>query len=379
MPFPVKYNSIFVVGLSINWFLNRRYATSYKVLKDSVVFRAIVAFFVLMACSLIYSDNWAEGLRALEPKLYLISLPLLLSGLEISASLRNLAMRVFVCSMIVAAIYSIVSTVFYYRIDFSDWSYFSWVITDTIGLSSTHYALYIVFAVLFCIVGYFEWRLFGLLPTLGMCLFFLVFLALISARMPIALFTIVLTIYAGLNIFRKTGKLRLLLVGLVLGFYVFVGVLSLTVPYLRDRIRVAVQGVEHDPRYFITIASFQILKNHWMLGVGLGDVQSSLNQQYKVIEFEEGLKNEFNPHNDWTNALLIGGVPTFLALLAVFIACVRLAVRSPDPFKWIFLLVYGLAMQTETFFNRNKGILLFTVLITLVFLKGSFVQSKDRR
>ncbi len=374
LPFPVRYNSLFIVALGVSWIVNKRYVQAFRLLKNSMIFQAIVVFVFLMACSLLYTENRKVGLEALEAKLYLLFLPILLGGLEISVRLRNLAVRTFIYSMVVASLYSVVSTISYYKIDFTDWSYFSWVITDTLGLSSTHYAMYIVFALLFCIIGYFEWRLIHPIVTIFSCLYLLVFLALISSRMPIALFVVSITLYAGMYTVRAHGRLRWLLISFVLTIYATVGILSLTVPYLRDRIKQVVESTEPDPRYFITTASFQIIRDNWMLGVGLGDVQSSLNQQYRLIEFKEGLENEYNTHNDWTNVLLIGGVPAFIALLVVFLGCIKLAIKHPDPFKWIYLVVYVIAMQTETFFNRNKGVLLFTFLLVLFFLNRSFIQ-----
>lgn len=372
---PNRFTGIFFIALTINWLLKGDYIASFHLLRRSFVFYAVIAYFSTLLLSLLYTQNINVGFKALEPKLSLIAMPILIANVGINEERRNTLLRVFVLSMACISIYSIMTTIVYHEINFSDWRYFSFVLPETLGLSSTHYAMYILCALLVCIVGYFELKLMPTFVTILCSVYLTAFLTLISSRMPMIILLIVLTFYFVLQMSKaRQRKSKRTAIVLFFSFLFGVTIFSLSVPYLRDRISQLGAGLNNDPRYFIFSSAFHIIEDQPLLGVGLGDVQNELNLQYEIDNFQEGLMNEYNSHNDWINSLLIGGILTFSTFLSIFVSCFVSAYTKPNFCKWAFIIIYGLAMQTETFLNRNKGVLLFSFILTLVFINKSVNQ-----
>lgn len=369
LPFPISLNSVFIGILVIVMVLDKDYWRSIRVLKRSPIYLAIIAYYLTLSVSMIYSEDVRQGVRSLELRLPLLLVPFLLASFEFNNEVIKGIFLCYVVSILTATLFSLVSTILVFKIDFSDWSYFSWVVGNTIGLSLNHYALFVMFAIVIAAVGTVEYKMMKLSLCVAATLYLTAFLFLLSSRMAIIIFIVIFIGYlVKLIAVAENRRVVLMLTAAAGVFLLVVGSLTFAVPYLRDRVGQAFAGIEDDPRYHTFSASWNAIREHPVLGVGIGDVQSMLNHQYSKIGYDEGLRFEYNSHNDWLNVYLAVGFLGFASLIAIFGTLAKKALQEPAYLRWSAIFAYFLASQTETILNRQKGVLLFSFIITVMFI-----------
>ncbi|MEP2670039.1 MAG: O-antigen ligase family protein [Cyclobacteriaceae bacterium] len=372
---PISINSFFLVLIAIRWIVGKGYKRSYERLKFNKLFIAFIIFYIVLLLSLIYSSDLSQGVRSLETKLGIILIPLFLTGFDFSYYRVVGFVRVYVYAVILFCLFSLVSTLIVYKIDFSDLSYFSWVLPNTLGQSAGYYGIFVSFALIFLVGGGIEHDYFGKAESILAGLFLYIFLALLSSRMPIILVTAYLVVFFGYRMIKfKKERLRYLIIfGSII---ILFGTLSQVIPYLHSRMNFIFNSLSSDPRLEIFKASYTLVKSDFLFGVGIGDVGAQLVEQYGIIGFEEGIRNGYNPHNLWFTAVLSAGVFGLLALIGIFYILARQILVSPSFFNYFFFIFFLASSFTESYFNRNKGVVAFSVFATLIFILNLFDTSK---
>lgn len=115
-------------------------------------------------------------------------------------------------------------------------------------------------------------------------------------------------------------------------------------------------------RVAIWTCSFDIVKKHWVTGVGTGDVQDSLQKAYENRKFYFASNyNRYNAHNQYLQILLATGLPG-LTILVCCIVCPLWNYRShfTGNIYLLFLLLFAVIGLTETVLEVNKGIIWYS-------------------
>lgn len=359
--------------LSVWWLGARRYKLSLEVLRHSMIFLGLLAYYTILSISVAYSDNVSYALKTLETKISLIILPILLCGIRWDERLRNNALKLYVITVVLTSLFSIVSTIIYYKIDFTDWSYFSWVLPMTTELSANYYSLYVVFALLILVFGFndFDFKINSILAAVGVT-YLVLFLAMLSSRASFIGFFLILTIYFLRMILSRDPKLKRSGIIAILSISLLATTLGLSVPYLRDRISQFTMGIQNDPRIPIFKSSMSLISNHPVLGVGVGDVQDELREVYRKNNYHEALQNNYNPHNDWFQTLVATGIIGFLSFCFVHVQVIKDSLRLRNIFMVSFFILYVSASAGESILERNKGVVLYSFFLTLIFLLRLF-------
>jgi O-antigen ligase len=115
-------------------------------------------------------------------------------------------------------------------------------------------------------------------------------------------------------------------------------------------------------RVAIWTCSFDIVKKHWVTGVGTGDVQDSLQKAYENRKFYfASIYNRYNAHNQYLQVLLATGLPG----LAILLCCLLYPLWNyrkhfTGNIYLLFLLLFGIIGFTETVLEVNKGIIWYS-------------------
>ncbi|HEX7015578.1 MAG TPA: O-antigen ligase family protein [Cyclobacteriaceae bacterium] len=365
----IQINSIAIGLLAVWWLVAGRYKLSFAVLKNSRLFLTLLAYYLMHVVSLMYSSNLPYGLRTLETKSSLIALPILLCGIRWDIRLRNYTLKLYLVTVIVTTLISLVSTVIQYGFDMSDLSYFSWVLPMTIDLPANYYALFVVFALVILIFGTLK-SIFHIKTPLVIAgvIYLLVFLALLSSRASFFAFFMILLIYSGRLIFSGKKEVRRAGIIATLITCVLAAVLVVSVPYLRDRVSQVVRGLDNDPRYPVFKSCVEVISTYPIFGVGIGDVQDVLKETYKKHNFQEALMNNYNPHNDLLQIQVTTGiVGTALFLFLIFLM-LRFLWIERNIFMISFVVLYLSASVSESVLERNKGVVFFAFFLTVIFI-----------
>ncbi|MGV3504251.1 MAG: O-antigen ligase family protein [Adhaeribacter sp.] len=194
------------------------------------------------------------------------------------------------------------------------------------------------------------------------------FVILLASRTSFAALTLTLVGWLILELCRRKKYLSAFLGSAVL-LALAAGALTF-IPYLNNKVK-NFDGLED--RKAMWTACLNIIREHPVFGVGTGDIKARLLIEYKRINFQEGLEEVYNAHNQYFQTTLglggLGGV----TLLAILLLIWYQGWRKGNFFLISFTLVFGLCCLTESMLSRQSGVVLFS------FILGSSLISLEKR
>jgi O-antigen ligase len=113
--------------------------------------------------------------------------------------------------------------------------------------------------------------------------------------------------------------------------------------------------------------SAQLLMKHPLTGVGTGDVKDELVKTYLENGYEVAAKGNYNPHNQFLHTGIIAGIPGMIILSLLFILTFSFALKNKDKLMQMVVLIVFLNCLTESFLERQAGIIFFTAIVFLFF------------
>jgi len=115
-------------------------------------------------------------------------------------------------------------------------------------------------------------------------------------------------------------------------------------------------------RMAIWKCSADILKEHFLIGVGTGDVQGKLQQAYENRKFYFASRyNKYNAHNEYLQITLANGLPGLLILLTcIAYPLVNYKKKFSGKTYFLFLLLFTVAGVSESILEVNKGIIWYS-------------------
>jgi O-antigen ligase len=107
------------------------------------------------------------------------------------------------------------------------------------------------------------------------------------------------------------------------------------------------------------------------LGVGSGDAQQVLINQYAENGFTTGVEERYNAHNAYFQALVETGLPGMLFFLGFFLGCLWLAWKDKNYLWGAFLLLFMVNITTESMLKTQSGVVFFSFFNALLGLNSS--------
>ena len=111
-----------------------------------------------------------------------------------------------------------------------------------------------------------------------------------------------------------------------------------------------------------------LAKQHWLLGVGPGDVQDALNQCLSGFETHVYQIHDYNTHNEYVNYLLTCGLLGLLVFMGMLVYSMYRAVKHHNALHLYFLVFMGICFLTENYLDRAAGVTLFALMQTLFWM-----------
>jgi O-antigen ligase len=110
-----------------------------------------------------------------------------------------------------------------------------------------------------------------------------------------------------------------------------------------------------DPRMLIWETSIIQIAKSPVFGHGSGDSKSIMNEGYKIIGYEYGIKRNRNCHNQYFETLLSTGLVGLLILLGWFFLAFKMGWETQNYVLCIFLAIIALNILTESMLERQQG------------------------
>lgn len=338
-----------------------------------------IAFFLIQAVALLYTNDVTAGSRELLHKSGLLIFPLLFFTLPLSPVVLRRVLFAFVVGCLITALICFTgSLITYYRVGAVSWLSYTWL-SMQMGFLPSYLAIYLGFS-FFIILHYLaqHWHT-TVRPVkilaIPVLLFFFYMIIMLGARLVSVTFSILLTTTFLLWMKRQKqlllGTLAMSLVALTLWSLMS----SFFVTQVRMNKIIGKQRIAYQHNFFLNIndprgqiweSSLQVLPQMPPWGYGIAhDVQDVLMPVYIAKNYETPIKIKANTHNQYLQTLLATGYLGLLILLAALLIPLYLSWRKKMYLYTLFLLLLAIPMLTETLLEAAHGIMFYAFFNSL--------------
>jgi O-antigen ligase len=356
----------------------------------------LIIYFIISAFSLFYAANFKLGIIKLTDYLPFIIFPFcfsLLPKLE-QPKLKYIIRLVYVYGVlfvltflffnavyknslkgnsIVQFIYSFTFNLFNsdYQIHSIEFWYFTYEgLTSIIGLQPIYLSLFVNLAYVF-LINLKENKKIPNSIFYSLNIIYLLFIILISSRSGLLVYFTIGLMYF---IFYKPKSIKkfILNTSIFILFIFFSGFVFLSNPITKDRILSVISNEykakssnfsNQSIRFEIWKSAITLIRKSPIFGYSIGDYEMLLSKTHENQNFDKGFENKYNAHNQYLETTLQIGVFGLFFLLLLFINGFVYSFRTKNIEYTLILLTFTISFLTESMFNRQWGIVSFTLFI----------------
>lgn len=350
--------------------------------KKFILFLPLILYFVWTTISLTYSKNQEIGLNKVLYFSPLLIFPFIFSTFEIKKQFGNLLIHFLILSCFASIVYTeftIVSRILHqneslFLIFRKDFSYIE--LSKILNIHPPYYSLIVSFCIIY-IINCYRNLYFGRIISVTLTLIMFVFVVHLSSRMAILslIFVGLVSLYnVHLTKFRLSKRIFILF---IIGFCI-----SLTFYNIRATKNrfLEVIGMQYASGLYIKSGPSKIKQwqsgieanNNFLFGNGIGDSKNSIiesNIKNNLIPFAE---RKYNAHNQFIETYVgLGFIGLCLLLYMIYFAYTS---SNNKTLMFSFITYILLAFQTESYFERQRG--LFFVLFVFCLIGFKFKRNR---
>jgi len=135
--------------------------------------------------------------------------------------------------------------------------------------------------------------------------------------------------------------------------------------FLRERL-ISKERIGNDQRFSRNIVSWELFKEHPVLGVGFGRKDALRETKYCKYGFQVAAENRYNAHNQYLEYLSVNGLVGGLTFILVMGYLLYFSWKQRSVFFFLLFLSFFLANSTESMLVRIKGIEFFAISVSLL-------------
>lgn len=373
-----------VISKKINW-------------KEKFKNPLLLSFFILYLLNLIgiiYSSDTITAFGSVEKKLPLLIFPVIILTTD-SLSIREVKklLWIFVFSVTVTCLICVAYA--FHRNNYWDfflnpnWFYFSYSdLTEIVGIQPIYLSLYVELSffigLLFILTRWSTIHILIKMVGVMQIGFLYLIIFLLAGKMAILSTTVGIAMLLFYLLYKaKRTWLALLSTGSII---VISLVLITQLPIVKERFMSAVgmertsQWVYGDPnqaysgeaRLVKWKATFNLIIENWLIGVGPGDMQGELNKEYDRIGFQLGIQESFNPHNQFLQTWLSTGIFGLLSIIGIVYFAFARSFNDENLLLFVISFIFAANCLTESMLERQYGIFLFSIFLCLCYKFRTF-------
>ncbi|WP_298323432.1 O-antigen ligase [uncultured Dokdonia sp.] len=338
--------------------------------------------YIVVASTLLYSDNFEFGIKKLTIFLSLILFPLCFAmySREDIKRLHTHLERYFAVYIVTVALFNVISFLWFYITHYSFdemLMHFPMIMKIHVGKYKIHpiySGMHCSAALLFSIYIFrslkSRWKIVGLLIINLVLVLFLLLYAKKGSIIALMVVSFVFVLFQ-----HNKGLVKpyaFLIVGLL--------VLMITIPRTRDKflefknIESITQGAPTSTNIRFTIygIALDVIRESPIAGYGVGDYREVLTERYELLETKLLEEGGYNAHNQFLSFLLIGGLIALLAFLATLVLNFIFAVRFNNELLILVIIFYSIMMLTDNIFEKESGVIYFSLFFNFLSAKTLF-------
>lgn len=130
-------------------------------------------------------------------------------------------------------------------------------------------------------------------------------------------------------------------------------------------------------RFALIECSWDIIKNHILLGVGVGDTNDELMKTYYKYDYKFGYGDKQNPHNQYLSILIPTGFFGGFLFLVSLATLIYFSIINKNYLNLLLVCVFLISFLVESYLERQKGIVLFYLFTTFLFFHPFVIERKE--
>jgi len=383
LPLGIIFNNIAIGLLLLFWLFSGSLYSKIQTLIKNKYFWIFTAVYFIQFLGILYSTDVHDALTKLEKKAGLVIFPLVILSMP---ALRGKQLIYIIISFGICCFslftYAIAKLLLTYG-SLTKVPLLTEAMDELVHLHHAYSGLYLVFLIvslLYLLIKYWQQLNRYARSGLGFIILMLyLFLIVLGARMAIFISFAVL----GLQMLVFTIQTKSFRILILLAFTIIIGVVGvLSLPTTRSKLNEILfyKGVYHPftPRLIQWQCSIDILDENdsWFYGVGTGDVKPLLQACYQDKKFWGHLYN-YNLHNEYLEEMVRHGLIGLSLLLLAFLYPMVVAIKQKQYLYIYFILIFMLACISESFLNRQKGVIFYAFFNALIASQFIFTPNKN--
>lgn len=342
-----------------------------------------ISIYLLYTIGLLYTENYTQGLHHLEQRLSLLIFPF---AFVLTKKLKEkeimTILNFFIAGITLACTISLIMAFYRYTFDehiYKQNSFFFYYrdLTYPFVLDPVYFSIYVSFAALLIVNFLIEnWQ--STVSSqrsklLTLVLFLTCFNVMLSARMSLLAFFIILTFMFFIKVDLKAKK-KITIAGLVIAvIFIFVLNNEFTIRRISKFNKLSYEIDNPDfkawngitTRIVIWKSSWYVIQKNLLLGVGRGDSKDEMLSVYEQKKFNYGLDNKYNIHNQYLQTFVASGIFGFFLLVISLGIPLRKSILVRNWPYTILLIIIIIGFVSESILSRYKGIVFYSFFNSL--------------
>jgi len=359
----------------------------YIILNKKTIF-LLTLYFLYITVTLFYSDNTKQALQTIQKLSYFLIFPLLLSGLETE---KYFTIRKVLNLFLFGVLFLEATNIFLILIEYFAALYldnrttidvnifFYQNLSERVKLHPGYYSLmvFIAFWINFYnpnskiknVIALIQVIFLMLLATrIIIFTFLLCFLFVLVKQLKKQLKRVIATLIVVIILLASFGKTNLKNQFRLNNFNNSKQIITTEI---EAGLEIKTKKISNDliARVYQIKCSLQAIlenKQSFFYGYGAGDYKNVLEQKYKLSNFEWGLQQEFNSHNQYLTTMLMGGLIGLIFFILYILTPLFLGVIHEKLFYYKILTLFLIYALTESYLLREAGVLILSFFISLV-------------
>jgi O-antigen ligase len=376
----------FTVLFSVTLFKKENFIS---LLKSNRLTMWFIAFFVLLALSLLNTVNLKYGLKVIERSIFflLFSFIFLVNSNRINKKLIFKSFTVFINFCIIACGICILSALYntftYAAVNpFNEvnGNFFAYLkLTQIIKQHPIYFGANLLLAICIIVSEFFKTsKTLSIKYTPVYLTIFLIFIFLLNSFLLLIVLFFIFIFFIVYYLIKRPKKVR------IHHLLLFVFAVIVPISYSTSFISHKFNGLNVVEDFITTdfsgndftaikarrakaYCSIQLIKDNFLFGVGIGDGNDVLKKYYEKYNFQHGIDRKFNSHNQFLTTSIYLGIFGFIILTIIFIELFYTAIKAKNKLLFLFSLITCCFFITESVLERQIGIVYFVFFALLLY------------
>jgi O-antigen ligase len=389
MPHIVTIPNIILGLIALLSFFYNSWQEKARLLRQRTEVLLIILFYIVHIVSAFLSENRTEGFTNMVMRLPLLAFPVVFGWMYIRQALKERILYAYAVITVLFVLFCII----YGLVQYTNTNDAALLYNDSLTVIIDKQSIYITMLANLAIFSFaYLMNIQSHLVAKRAMVYIGIFILLVAnfllaSRIGI---TILYTSIIGYAVYYMVKEKKVflgltLVIGLLIGAFLLVKLFPKTVNRFKELTYTKYDFKSQAPeshynmdvtadqwnganiRLAVWTCGWDLVKQHPVFGVQLGDKMDKLLAMYADRKFGLALKRRLNLHNNYLDVLVAFGFTGLLLFLAGFIVIPFVkSIRTRDFFGCIVILAFALSLVPETYMDRSFGNMLLSFFIAFI-------------